>query len=173
MNKIDEQFIKEKVNPVVGFIYHTARQLGEDHAPNSMDMEYLKQGTEKVCELLREASPTAPPALEDAKAFEATNEQYDEWQDWALDWIWKAKRSKVEIDRDGLAQEIASKFEDVIDTVIRVESEQYADKRLEAERERIVELENALTSILNSPPDQCKWIAQRAMQAVKARGGKE
>lgn len=55
MNKIDEQFIKEKVNPVVGFIYHTARQLGEDNAPNSMDMEYLKQGTEKVCQLLIDA----------------------------------------------------------------------------------------------------------------------
>lgn len=56
MVKIDEQFIKEKINPVVGFIFNTARQLGADNAPDSMDMEYLRQGTEKVRALIEETA---------------------------------------------------------------------------------------------------------------------
>lgn len=62
MVKIDEQFIKEKINPVVGFIFNTARQLGADNAPDSMDMEYLRQGTEKVKALIEE-SAAEPPAV--------------------------------------------------------------------------------------------------------------
>ena len=55
MGMRDEQFIKEKVNPVVGFIFHTARQLGADNAPDSMDMKYLRQGTERVLALIEDA----------------------------------------------------------------------------------------------------------------------
>lgn len=49
---MDEVFVKEKINPIVGFIFHSARQLGIDNAPNSMDMEYLEKGTEKIKALL-------------------------------------------------------------------------------------------------------------------------
>lgn len=49
---IDEQFIKEKINPIVGDIFHSARRLGFENAPRDMDMQYLKQGTEQIKELL-------------------------------------------------------------------------------------------------------------------------
>jgi hypothetical protein len=65
MVKIDEQFIKEKINPVVGFIFHTARQLGAENAPNSMDMEYLRQGTERVKALIEESAALASPRREE------------------------------------------------------------------------------------------------------------
>jgi hypothetical protein len=87
MVKIDEQFIKEKINPVVGFIFHTARQLGAENAPNSMDMEYLRQSTERVKALIEESAaltPRAEPAaatdgtlLQRAKAMLASDVKYD------------------------------------------------------------------------------------------------
>jgi hypothetical protein len=87
MVKIDEQFIKEKINPVVGFIFHTARQLGAENAPNSMDMEYLRQSTERVKALIEESAALTPrdePAaatdgtlLQRAKAMLASDVKYD------------------------------------------------------------------------------------------------
>lgn len=82
MVKIDEQFIKEKINPVVGFIFNTARQLGMDNAPDSMDMEYLRQGTEKVKALIEE-SAAEPPAVRGfaLKAKRFREERGKAWED--------------------------------------------------------------------------------------------
>jgi hypothetical protein len=52
--KIDETFEKEKINPIVGYIFNSAKQLGLENAPNELDWKYLTEGTRRIRELIKE-----------------------------------------------------------------------------------------------------------------------
>jgi hypothetical protein len=47
-------FVKEKINPIVGELFHSGWQLGSENAPRSMDWKYLEQGTAKIKALIEE-----------------------------------------------------------------------------------------------------------------------
>lgn len=72
---INEEFEKNHINPIVGYIFHSAKQLGLDNAPNEMDWRYLKEGTRRIRELVETSlkQTTAPDALEDASMNKETD----------------------------------------------------------------------------------------------------
>lgn len=50
--EITDDFKREYINPIVGFIFHSAKQLGLENAPDSMDWPILREGTDRISKLL-------------------------------------------------------------------------------------------------------------------------
>jgi hypothetical protein len=119
---INEEFEKEHINPIVGYIFHSAKQLGLENGPNKLDWQYLKEGTRRISELLKSEltqlraelaeKATAPlDATEDAKALakEFYNQTAcDEVADWAIqEWMaafgpWYAAKKLAERHRNSI-----------------------------------------------------------------------
>lgn len=59
MNTTPEAWEKENVNPIVGYVFHSGRGLGQDNAPASMDWEYLREGTRRINELISQTRSEA------------------------------------------------------------------------------------------------------------------
>ena len=60
MPMIDENFVKEKINPIVGYLFHSGWQLGNENAPCELDWKYLREGTRQIKELLEQFRPVQP-----------------------------------------------------------------------------------------------------------------
>jgi hypothetical protein len=54
MTEQNDQVVIEQINPIVGYIFHSARQLGSDNAPYSLDWRYLMEGTDRIKKLVQE-----------------------------------------------------------------------------------------------------------------------
>jgi len=49
---LTEEFIKDKINPIVGYLVHSGRGAAMCGLPDSADWEYLREGTARIKALL-------------------------------------------------------------------------------------------------------------------------
>lgn len=65
-----EEWVKENVNPIVGFIFHSAHQLGQMNAAHELDWQYLEEGTARILHVIDQ---------EVAKAVDAATRKHVFW----------------------------------------------------------------------------------------------
>lgn len=58
---LSEEFVRTKINPIVGYLVNSGRGAEKCGLPDSADWEYLREGTARIKALIESLAKAAPP----------------------------------------------------------------------------------------------------------------